>query len=80
MMRPLLLAAVRALFVRGRRQPVMGTAHVPPGWRGFSFWNRHGGKTPSIGRMRLRGASIGRKLRKNKPGSEAETAFRFNPA
>jgi hypothetical protein len=47
MVRPLLLAALGALDMGIRRQPVMRAAHIPPGWRGFSLWNRHGGTSPS---------------------------------
>jgi hypothetical protein len=53
MVRPFLLAALRALDMRGRREPVMGTAHIPPGRRCFSLGDRHGGTTPSKRQARI---------------------------
>jgi hypothetical protein len=53
MVRPLLLAALRAFDVRVRHKAMMGTAHVPPGRRGFSLGDRHGGTTPSIRLARI---------------------------
>src|ERR1700678_2136327 len=47
MMRTLLLAAIRALVVRRRRELVVRPAHVPLGRRRFSLGDRHGGSAPS---------------------------------
>src|SRR5207302_1144279 len=41
MMRPLELAAIRALGVGRRAQRMMRAAHVTARWRGFLFWNGH---------------------------------------
>jgi hypothetical protein len=47
MVRAALLATIRALHVRRRREAMVRPAHVPAGWRFLSFGNRHGGAAPS---------------------------------
>jgi hypothetical protein len=41
MVRPLEFAAIRALYVAGRGQRMMGSPHVAPRFRGFLLWNCH---------------------------------------
>src|SRR6185503_1763067 len=52
MMRTLGFAAFGAFRMGGRREGVMGAAHIAARGRGFSFWHRHGGnsfKSPAGG-------------------------------
>src|SRR6185369_13250425 len=46
MMRALGLAAIGAVAMGGSRQGMVRAAHVAARRRGFSFRDRHGGKTP----------------------------------